>query len=140
MAACGLVGVEHAQVVSDDDAGAAEFAQYAGHHLVIAGELVVQPDVAEREADLFEQVENEFQLNVDERFAGDAAVEHGDPDNAFAAGNGHRDLRAEQFKFLLRLAVSAGFFAVATENPAEFGKLGAQAGIQRKFKMFEEAG
>ena len=59
MPAGGLVGVQHLQVAPDDDARAAQFAQHVGHHLVIAGELVVQPDVAEREADLFEQMENQ---------------------------------------------------------------------------------
>ena len=49
-----LVCVQHFQVAADDDARAAQFAQHVGHHLVVAGELVVQPDVAEREADLFE--------------------------------------------------------------------------------------
>ena len=140
MAARGFVGVEHLQVASDDDARAAEFAQHVGHHLVVAGELVMQPDVAEREAHLFEQVENEFQLDVDERFAGDPAIEHRHPDNAFLAGNGHRDLGAEQFKFLLRLGVRPGLVAVAAENPAQSGHLGADAGIQRKFNMFEQSG
>ena len=117
MAARGLVGVKHLQVAPDDDAGAAQFAQHVGHHLVVAGELVVQPDVAEGEADLFEQMENEFQLDVDERFAGDAPVENGDAGNRFAVGNRHGDLRAEQFKFLLRLDVGARLVAVAAENP-----------------------
>ncbi len=84
MAARGLVGVKHLQVAPDDDAGAAQFAQHVGHHLVVAGQLVVQPDVAERQADLFEQMENQFQFGVDQRFAGDAAVENGDADDCFA--------------------------------------------------------
>ena len=54
----GLVRVQHLQVAPDDDAGAAEFAQDVGHHLVVAGQLVVQPDVAQRETDVFEQMEN----------------------------------------------------------------------------------
>ncbi len=140
MAARGLVRVEHLQVAPDDDAGAAQFAQHVGHHLVVAGKLVVQPDVAEREADLFEQVENQFQLDVHQRFAGDAPVKNGDADNRPAVGNGHGDLRAQQFKFLLRLDVGARLVAVAAQNAAEPGNLAADAGIQRQFKMFEQAG
>ena len=140
MPARGLVGVQHLQVAPDDDARAAQFAQHVGHHFVVSGKLVVQPDVAEREADLFEQVENQFQLDVDERFAGDAPVKNGDADDAFAVGNRHGDLRAQQFKFLLRLGVGAGLVAVAAQNPTEFGKLAADAGVEREFKMFEQAG
>ena len=140
MAARGLVGVQHLQVAPDDDAGAAQFAQHVGHHLVVAGELVVQPDVAEGEADLFEQVENQFQFDVHERLAGDAPVKHGHAGDGFAVGNGHGDLRAQQFKFLLRLDVGARLVAVAAQNASEPGKLAADAGVQRQFKMFEQAG
>ncbi len=140
MAARGLVGVEHLQVAPDDDAGAAQFAQHVGHHRVVAGELVVQPDVAEGEADLFEQVENQFQLRVHERLAGDAPVEHGDADDGFAVGNGHGDLRAQQFKFLLRLGVGADLVAVAPQDASEPGELAADAGVEGQFKMFEQAG
>ena len=98
--------MQHFQVAPDDDAGAAQFAQHIGHQLIVVRDLVVQPDVAEREADLFEQVENQFQLGVGERFAGDAPVENGDPDDAVAVGNRHGHLRAKQFKFYLR-SVSA---------------------------------
>ena len=139
MAAGGLVGVEHLQVAPDDDARAAEFAQHVRHHLVVAGQLVVQPDVAEGQADLFEQMENQFQFGVDQRFAGDAAVENGDADNGFAVEHGHGDLGAEQFKFLLRLGVGAGLVAVAAENPAQPDQLAADAGIERQFKMFEQS-
>ncbi len=100
----------------------------------------MQPDVAQREADLFEQMENQFQLGVGERFAGDAAVKHGDADDAVAVGHRHGHLRAEHFKFLLRVGIGAGFVAVAAQNPAEPDDLPADAGIEREFKMFEQAG
>ena len=83
MAAGGLVGVQHLQVAPDDDARAAQFAQHVRHHLVVAGELVVQPDVAQGQADLFEQMENQFQFGVHQRFAGDAPVENGDAHDRF---------------------------------------------------------
>ena len=87
---------------------------------MISGKLVVQPDVTEREADLFEQMKNQFQLGVDERFAGDAAVKDSDAGNSFAVGNRHGDLRAHQFKFLLRFGVGACFVAVAPQNSPQF--------------------
>src|SRR5258708_19937368 len=42
--------------------------------LVIAGELVVQPDVLHRESELFEQVENQFQFSVGQRLTGDVEL------------------------------------------------------------------
>ena len=134
----GLVRVQHLQIAPDDDAGAAQFAQHVGHHLVVAGQLVVQPDVAEREADLFEQMENQFQLHVHQWFAGYAAIKRGDANNRVAAGDGHGHLRAKQLKFLLRLPVGARLIAVAAENAAELGDLRTDAGIQRQLKMFEQ--
>ncbi len=119
MAARGFIRVQHFQVAPDDDARAAQFTQHIGHHLVVARKLVVQPDVAEREADLFEQVKNQFQFDVHQRFAGDAPVENGDADDSVAVGNRHGHLRAEQFKFLLRLCVGAGFITVAAQNSSQ---------------------
>ena len=139
MPAGGFVGVQHFQVAPDDDARAAQFAQHIGHHFVVAGELVVQPDVAEREANLFEQMENQFQLGVDQRLAGDAPVENRHAHDAAAAGHRHGHLRAEQFKFLLRLDIRAGFMAVAAENSAQPDKLAADAGVEREFKIFKQA-
>ena len=55
-----------------------------------------------------------------------------------AAGDGHGDLRAEQFKFLLRLAIRARLVAVAAEDAAQPGDLRADAGIQRQLKMFQQ--
>ena len=136
----GLVGVQHLEVAPDDDAGAAQFAQHVGHHLVVFGKLVVQPDVAHAEADLPEQMENQFQLGVGERLARHAPVENGHADDCLAIEDRHGDLRAKQFKFFLRLGVHADLVAVATQNPAEPGQLPADAGIQREFKMFEQPG
>ncbi len=135
-----LVRVQNFKVASDDDARAAQFAQDVGHQLVIADQLVVQPDVAEREADLFEQVENQFQFHVHQRLAGHAAVKDRDPDDGIAAVDRHGDLRAKQFKFFLHLAVIEGFRAVAAEDAAQPVDLRADAGVQREFKMFEQAG
>ena len=136
----GFVRVQHFQIVADDDACAAQFAQHVGHHFVIAGNLVVQPDVAERQGDLFEQMENQFQFRIDERFAGDAAIENGDADKPNSVGDRHGDLRAKHFKFLSRVGVGAGLVAVTSQNPSQPHDLAADARIKREFKMFEQAG
>ena len=129
MPARGLVGVKHFQITSHHDAHVAQFAQHIGHHLVIAGKLVVQPDVAKRQPDLFEQMKNQFQFVVGKRLAGDAAVENGDADDGFTVEDRYGDLHAEQFKFLLCPGVRARLVAVAAQNPAQAGQLGADAGI-----------
>ena len=73
------------------------------------------------------------------RFAGDASVKNGNAHDRFVIKNGHGDLPAEQFKFLLRLRVSARFVAVAAENSSEPRELAANAGIERQLKMFKQA-
>ena len=136
----GLVGVDDAEVTADDDARAAQFAQDVGHHLVVGGELVVEPDVADAQADVFQKVEDQLELVVDELFAGDAAIEHGQADDGFAVQDGYGHLGAKQFKFLLRLDVGAGLLAVAADDPAQAEDLSADAGVEGEFKMFEQAG
>src|SRR5262249_8636001 len=140
MAAGGFVGMKELEVAADDDAGAAEFAEDVGHHLVVAGELVVQPDVAQAEADLFEEAGDEFELDVDEGFAGYAAAKRGNAHDGIAVEDGNGDLGTEEFKFLLGLAIGAGLVAVAAEDAAQAGDLGADTGIQGEFKVFEQAG
>jgi len=122
--------MEHPEVAPDDDARAAEFAQHIRHHFVVAGELVMQPDVAQGQAHLFEQPEDQLQLGIDQGFAGDAAVENGDAHNVFAVEDGHGDLGAEQFKFLLGLGIGAGFVAVAAEDAAQPDELSTDAGLE----------
>ena len=100
--------MEDGQVAADDDAAAAEFAQDVGHHFVVPGQLVVQPDILDRQAQLLEQMEDQLQLRIDQRLAGDAAVKHRHAQDGFAVQNRHGDLRAEQLEFLLRLDVVAG--------------------------------
>ena len=118
------------QVLPDDNAGAAQFAQHVGHHLVVGRDLVMQPDVAEREADLFEQMENQLQFGVDERLAGDACIENSDADHAVAIGNRHSHLAAKQFKFFLRSGVGPRFSAVPAQDPAEPENLAADARVK----------
>ena len=128
------------QVAADDHAGAVQFAQHAGHHVVVARELIVQPDVAHGETDLFEQMENQFQFGVGEGFARDAPIEHGHAEQGFAIKDRHGDLTAEQFKFLLRLRVGADFVAVAAQDATEAEELSAKARVEGQFKMFQQAG
>ena len=127
------------KIAADDDAGAAEFAQDVGHHFVVAGQLVVQPDVLDGQAELFEQVENQLQFGIDQRFAGDAPVKDGHAQDRFAVEDGHGHLGAQQFEFLLRFRVVAGLVAVAPQNAAEPEELAADAGFEREFEMLQQA-
>ena len=107
----------------------------------LSGELVVQPDVAERQADLFEQMENQFQFGVDQRFAGDAAVENGDADNAFRGRESGTATCAPSSSnsFCASASARASSLSRRKIRPSS-DKLAADAGIQRQFKMFEQAG
>src|SRR5262249_40551614 len=70
-----FVGMKNGQVAADDDAGAAEFAEDAGHHFVIAGQLAVEPNVLNSKAKLLKETENQFQLRINKGFAGNSPVE-----------------------------------------------------------------
>ena len=59
--------MKHRQVAADHDAGAAELAQDTRHHLVVGGELVMQPDVLDGQAERLEQVKNQLQLRIGQR-------------------------------------------------------------------------
>ena len=100
----------------------------------------MQPDVTQREPDLFEQMENEFEFGVGKRFAGDTPIKHGHAQQGIAVKDGHGDLAAEQFKFLLCLHVGADLVAVAAQNSTQAEKLTAQSRIERQFKMFQQTG
>ena len=67
---------------------------------VIRDELVVQPGIAEREAHLLEHVENQRQLFVGVRLAGQPFVEDRHADERFAVQDRDRHLRAQQLEFL----------------------------------------
>ena len=41
--ACGFVGMKDVQVAADDDARAAQLTENVRHHLVIGGQLIMQP-------------------------------------------------------------------------------------------------
>ena len=95
MTAGGLIRVQHLQVVADHDARAAQLAEHIGHHLVVARKLFMQPDIAECQADLFEQMENQFQLGVDEQFTSDTSVKYSQTHDPVTIGNRHGHLRAK---------------------------------------------
>lgn len=135
----GFVGVEDGEIAGDDDAAAAELAEDLGHHLGVGGELLVEPDIAEGEAEGFEEVEDEFQFGVGERFAGEAAVEDGDADEGFAVGDGDGDLDAEEFELLLHGGVGEDFAGVASEDAAMAEEVAADAGFGAELEVFEEA-
>ena len=65
----GPVGVQDGQVAAHHHAGAAQLAEDVRHQFMIGGELVVQPDVLDGQPEFLEQMENDFQLAIEQRFA-----------------------------------------------------------------------
>ncbi len=128
------------QVPTDHDTGAAELAQDVAHHLVVGGQLVVQPDVLDRHAQLFEQMENEFQFAVGQRLAGDAPVEGGHAHQRFPVEDRNGHLRAEQLELFLHLHIAEGFAPLASDDAALAEEMAADAALEGEFKMFQQAG
>ena len=113
-----LVRVQNGQVLADDHAGAAQLAEDVRHHLVARGQLVVHPDVLDRQAEFLQQMENHLQFAVEQRLARHPAVKHRHADQRFPVQNRHRHLRAQQLEFLLDFHVRPRLLAVAPQNPA----------------------
>ena len=134
----GLVRMLNDQVATDDNARAAELAQDVGHHLVIAEQLIVKPDILHRQTKLFKQMENQLQLAVANRFPGDAPIEGCNADQRLPIKHRNRDLRPEDFELLLHLQISVGFRAVPANDPPLAMKIATNASIERKFKMFQQ--
>ena len=135
----GGIGLEDGEVTADDDAAAGKLRHHVGHHLEIARELVVQPTVADRQPEFLEEMKHQPELLVGERLAGDAAVEHRDPDHRFAIENGKRDLRAEQFKFLENFAIHPRLVAAVFQNASVPVEVTADAGLEGQFKIIHQA-
>jgi hypothetical protein len=105
---------------------------------MVCRQLVMQPDVLDGQGQFLEQMENDLELAVGERFAGDAAVEHGNADQFLAVKNGHGHLCAQRFKLALDLFVRPGLVAVAPENFSRLMDLPAQARLEGQFNVFQQ--
>src|SRR3989454_8723239 len=105
--------MEDGQVAANHDTAAAQFMQDVYHHLVVAGQLVMEPNVANRQSQRFEQVENQFQFGVGERIAGQTPVERRDANQSFAIQNRNGHLNPQQFKLLLDFQVALHFTVIS---------------------------
>jgi len=50
--------VKDAQIAANNDAGTAQFAQNLRHHLMVSGQLIVEPDILDRQTQLFQQMKD----------------------------------------------------------------------------------
>ena len=135
----GCVGVEGGEIAADDDAAAAEMAEDVGDHRVVGVELVVQPGVADGEADLLEHVEDERQLFVRVGFAGQPLVEDGDAEQRLAVEDGDGHMRAEELEFLGDLAAGLRLVAARAEDAALAVQVAADARAEREREVLEHA-
>ena len=76
----------------------------------------MQPDVLDRQPQLFEEVEDQLQLRIHQRLTGDAPVKNRHSQNRLAIQDGHGHLPAKQLEFFLRLEVVARLFAVTPQD------------------------
>ena len=103
--------MQQRQVGADDDTSAAQVAQNVLHHGMAVGQLVMQPDILDGHADLFEQMKDERQFLVVQRLPGDASVEDGHAHERFAIEHRHGHLRPQQLELLLDLQIRKRFLA-----------------------------
>src|SRR2546425_5277159 len=100
------------------------------HHLVVARQLVMEPNVANRQSQRFEQVENQLQFGVGERIASQTPIERRDANQGFAVQNRDGDLNPEQFKFLLDFQVALHFAVFSPQDASLAIEVSADAGLE----------
>ena len=79
---------------------------------MIAGQLIVQPNVFDPERQLLQQMEDHLQLRIDERFPRHAAIKYRHADDRLTIQNRHCDLAAEPLEFFLGLRIISNLFGV----------------------------
>ena len=97
----------------------------------LAAELVVQPDVAYRHSQLFEQMKDELQLTVDEWLARHSSVKGRHPHKRFPIENRNGNLRPEQLELLLHLHVIQCVRMIHPNNAAVPEQVTTDAGFER---------
>src|SRR6266581_5783785 len=132
--------MEDGQVAANHDAAAAQFMQNVHHHLVVAGQLVMEPDVADRQPQRFKQVENQFQFGVGERIAGQTPIKRRDANQRFTVQDRNGDLNPEQFKFLLNFQVVLHFTVLSTQDAPLAIEVSADAGLEAQLKVLQQTG
>jgi hypothetical protein len=131
--------MQNVQIPAHDQAAAAKLAQHIGEHRLVGDELIVEPDVANAQADLFEDVENDFQFLLRKRFTSDASVEGSEPHQCLTIEDRHHHLDAKQRKFPLYFWIAVSFIAVAPKNASLMEHIPANAGLQRQFQIIQHA-
>jgi hypothetical protein len=131
--------VNDGKVAAHHNAGAAQLAKNLGKDAMIAGQLVIQPDVFHRQPQFLQQMKNKFQFPIDQRFTGHPAIESGYSDERFPVEHGDGNFHAEEFEFLLHFAIVTHFIAVPPKNAAMLKQVTADASLERELKMFQQA-
>src|SRR5262245_25569288 len=88
----GAIGVKNGQIEAARYAGAAKLTEDIVHHLVVGGELIVQPDILDRQPNLLEQMKDELQFGIGQWLARDPAVKGRYPEKHFAVEDRDRYL------------------------------------------------
>ena len=104
---------------------------------MVGGQLIVQPNVFGGQTQLLQEMKYQFQLAVGQRLSGHAAIEGGHAHHGFAIQDRHRDLGAEQLKFLLHCKVGQRFFALAPQNASVAVQESADASLEGQFEMLQ---
>src|SRR5882757_7410767 len=100
----------------------------------------MQPDVLDGESELLKQSENQLQLGINERFAGDSTVKNRNAHDRFPVQNRHCYLAAEQFELFARFGIRSHLFTVSTQDTAQSKEMSANPSVQREFEMFQQSG
>src|SRR6266568_4083296 len=132
--------MEDCQAAANHDTAAAHFMQYVYHHLVVVRQLVMEPDVANRQSQRLEQVENQFQFGIGERIAGQTPIERRDANQSFAIQNRNGHLNPQQFKLLLDFQVALHFTVIAPQDAPVAVEMCANAGFEAQLKVLQQTG
>ena len=135
-----IVIADQRQIGPDAQAAFPGGVQDADHHLVVARQLVVEPNVANRQSQRFEQVENQFQFGVGERIAGQAPIERRNADQSFAIQNRNGHLNPQQFKFLLDFQVALHVGVISPQDAPLAIEVSADAGFEAQLKVLQQTG
>src|SRR6266568_4430977 len=132
--------MEDCQAAANHDTAAAHFMQYVYHHLVVARQLVMEPNVANRQSQRFEQVENQFQFGVGERIAGQTPIKRRNANQSFAIQNRNGHLNPQQFKFLLDFQVSLHVAVLSPQDAPLPIEMSADAGLEAQLEVLQQTG
>ena len=100
----------------------------------------MEPNVANRQSQRFEQVENQFQFGVSERIAGQTPIERRNANQSFAIQNRNGHLNPQQFKFLLDFQVALHVAVISPQDAPLAIEVSADAGFEAQLEVLQQTG